>query len=64
MDEDGIATHNVAFTSVPSGATTPAVSPDLLKGKSFQVTLTTPGTYDYECQYHSTWMQAVIIVTG
>jgi plastocyanin len=55
--------HNVAFTSVPSGATTPGVSPNLNKGSTYQVTLTTPGVYKYECQYHSGWMQGTITVT-
>jgi cytochrome c oxidase subunit 2 len=64
VDQDSTATHNVAFTSVPSGATTPAVSPNLSKGSVFEVTLTTAGTYKYECQYHSGWMQGTIVVTG
>ena len=64
MDQDTDAVHNVAFTSVPSGAATPAVSPNLSKGSTFQVTLTTPGTYKYECQYHSGWMQGTIVVTS
>jgi plastocyanin len=63
-DQDTDAVHNIAFTSVPSGASTPAVSPNLSKGSTFQVTLTTPGTYKYECQYHSGWMQGTIVVTG
>ncbi|MDA4136177.1 MAG: plastocyanin/azurin family copper-binding protein [Thaumarchaeota archaeon] len=64
VDQDSSAVHNVAFTSVPSGASTPAVSPNLSKGSTFNVTLTTSGTYKFECQYHSAWMQGTIVVTG
>jgi plastocyanin len=42
----------------------PNPSPDLIKGSTFSVTLTTPGVYKYECQYHSSWMDAEIVVTG
>jgi len=63
-DQDTDAVHNVYFTSVPSGAAALTVSPNLSKGSTFQVTLTTPGTYKYECQYHSGWMQGTITVTG
>jgi plastocyanin len=62
-DQDSLAQHNVAFTSVPSGASTPGTSPNLQKGSTFQVTLSTPGTYHYECQYHSSWMLGTITVT-
>jgi len=66
-DQDSIAPHNVYFTSVPSGAANPNPSggaPTLVKGDTYSVTLTTPGTYDYICQFHATWMTAVITVTG
>jgi len=63
-DQDTSAIHNIVFTSVPSGATMPAASPNLSKGDTFQATLTTPGVYKYECQYHSGWMQGTITVTG
>ena len=63
VDQDS-STHNVDFTSVPPGATTPAISPDLKNGDTFQVTLTTAGTYHYQCDYHSGWMQGTITVTG
>jgi plastocyanin len=67
VDQDSIAPHNVYFTSIPAGATSPNPSggpPTLLKGETFSVTLTTPGTYDFECQFHSTWMQGVITVVS
>jgi plastocyanin len=66
VDHDTSATHNVYFTSVPSGASTPSPnpSPNLNNGNTFSVTLTTPGTYHYECQYHSGWMQGTITVTS
>ena len=64
-DQDTIP-HNVYFTSVPSGAANPnpANVPVLTQGSTYSVTLTTPGTYKYECQFHTGWMQATIIVTG
>ena len=61
-DQDSVAKHNVDFSSGPSGATLPSASPNLVKGSTFQVTLTTAGTYDYHCDYHS-WMVATITVT-
>jgi plastocyanin len=67
VDQDSGAPHNVYFTSVPSGATNPnpaAGPPTITKGDTYTVTLTTPGTYNYECQFHSTWMKATITVTG
>lgn len=69
MDEDTVAPHNVWFTSVPSGAANPntvagqASGYTLVKGDAVSYTLTTPGTYDYDCQFHSTWMQGSITVS-
>jgi len=57
--------HNIYFTSVPSGATVspnPSPNTNLWSSKQFSVTLTVPGTYDYECQYHY-WMTGTIVVT-
>jgi plastocyanin len=57
-------THNIDFTSVPSGATiSPNPSPNTPQwtNNTFSVTLTVPGTYVYSCQYHS-WMNGVIQV--
>jgi cytochrome c oxidase subunit II len=64
-DVDNSAIHNIYFTSVPTGASMPSPnpSPNLKQGTTFYVTLTTPGTYKYECQYHSGWMQGTIIVS-
>ena len=62
-DQDNSAAHDIAFTSVPAGASAPGNSPNLAVGSTFQVTLTTPGTYHYECQYHSSWMHGIIVVT-
>jgi plastocyanin len=67
IDQDSIAPHNVYFTTVPNGATNPNPAggpPTLVKGDTYTVTLTTPGTYDYECQFHSTWMLATITVVA
>jgi plastocyanin len=57
-------THDIYFTSVPSGATiSPNPSPNTPQwtNNTFSVTLTVPGTYVYSCQYHS-WMNGVIQV--
>ena len=62
-DQDGTAVHNVDFMTGPSGATLPSVSTNLKSGDTFQVTLTTPGTYTYVCDYHN-WMKGTITVTG
>jgi plastocyanin len=62
QDQDSSATHNVDFQTGPSGATLPSVSPNLKEGSTFQVTLTTPGTYTYVCDYHA-WMKGTITVT-
>jgi plastocyanin len=59
------AVHNIDFVSIPPGATIPGGTPssNLKQGQSYSVTLTTPGTYTYICDYHS-WMKATITVTG
>ncbi|MDA4118840.1 MAG: plastocyanin/azurin family copper-binding protein [Thaumarchaeota archaeon] len=63
-DQDSGAPHNVYFTSMPSGASiSSSPSPTLQKGDTYSVTLTTPGTYKFECQFHSTWMQGTITVS-
>ncbi|MDA4134261.1 MAG: plastocyanin/azurin family copper-binding protein [Thaumarchaeota archaeon] len=63
VDQDSSAVHNVDFTSGPSGAALPPTSPSLMNGQTFVVTLTTPGTYTYHCDYH-TWMLGTITVTA
>jgi plastocyanin len=58
------STHDIDFTSVPSGATiSPNPSPNTPQwtNNTFSVTLTVPGTYTYKCDYHS-WMNGVIQV--
>ena len=60
------AVHNIDFTvgafrRLDSQAERP--SPNLKQGNSYSVTLTTPGTYTYICDYHS-WMKGTITVTG
>ena len=70
MDQDTGAPHTVWFTSVPAGATNPNTAGGqssyytLTAGDSVTFTLTTPGVYHYECQFHTGWMQATITVTG
>ncbi len=54
--------HTVTSTSVPSGATA-FDSGNVNAGKSFSVTLTVPGTYQYHCAIHS-WMTGTIVVSG
>ncbi len=69
-DEDTTAPHNVWFTSVPTGATNPNTAAgqssfyQLTNGDTVSFTLTTPGTYSFECQFHSTWMHGTITVTS
>jgi plastocyanin len=69
-DQDTGAPHNVWFTSVPTGATNPNTAAGqssyytMTAGDSVSFTLTTPGVYHYECQFHTGWMQATITVTG
>ncbi len=63
-DDTGV-THNIDFTSVPGGSTVApgTTSPNLKGGNSYSITLTTPGTYTYVCDYHN-WMKGTITVTG
>ena len=55
--------HDVDFSSVPSGSsvTVGTSSPNLKNGQTWTITLTTPGTYKYVCDYHG-WMSASITV--
>jgi len=66
IDQDSVAPHNVYFTSMPGGATIADNNspPTMHQGDTYNVTLTVAGTYNYDCQFHSTWMQATIVVTG
>jgi len=61
---DTTAVHNVDFQSGPTGATLPPVSVNVKAGQSTApVTLTTPGTYTYVCDYHA-WMKGTVIVVA
>ena len=62
-DQDTSAVHNIDFQAVPSGSTVAqgTTSPNLKNGNSYNVTLTTPGTYTYVCDYHA-WMKGTITV--
>jgi plastocyanin len=64
-DQDSSAVHNIDFTGLPAGATIPGGTPsaNLKNGDTYTVTLTTPGTYSYVCDYHA-WMKGTITVTG
>jgi plastocyanin len=57
--------HNVDFTSIPAGASIAGGTPsgNLKQGNTYSVTLTTPGTYSYVCDFHG-WMKGTITVTG
>jgi len=57
------AQHTITFTSAPSGVSTSALSDpnNLAPGTTYTVTLTTPGTYQFHCQFHN-WMQGTITV--
>ncbi len=61
-DDTGV-THNVDFGTVPAGSTVPAgtTSPNMKGGATYTITLVTPGTYTYACDYHA-WMRGTIIV--
>lgn len=60
VNRDSIA-HTVVSTSVPAGAS-PFSSGTIQYGNVYSVTLTTPGTYKYECSIHP-FMTGTIIVT-
>jgi plastocyanin/predicted lipoprotein with Yx(FWY)xxD motif len=65
INSDTTSIHDIDFTSVPSGVTLPSnPSPNTNKwtDNEFSVTLTTPGTYSYLCDYHS-WMMGTITVS-
>ncbi len=59
--EDDPIPHTVTSTSVPEGASS-FDSANMDKGATFSATLTTPGTYQYDCSYHPGWMKGTIIV--
>jgi plastocyanin len=55
------APHTVTSTSVPSGASM-FNSGNMNSGATFSYTFTVPGTYKYDCTYHTLWMQGTVIV--
>jgi len=61
---DDTTDHTVTFISVPSGVKASTISAgDVPPGTSFgPITLTTPGTYIYHCQFHPAWMRGTIVV--
>jgi plastocyanin len=61
-NNDTGAFHTVTSTSVPSGASS-FDSGTLKLGQTFSYTFTVPGTYQYDCSFHS-WMTGTVIVKG
>jgi plastocyanin len=60
-DTAGAGTHHtVTSTSVPSGASS-FNSGDMAPGAKYTYTFTAPGTYQYDCEYHS-WMVGTVVV--
>jgi plastocyanin len=55
------APHTVTSTSVPSGASM-FDSGNMNSGATFSYTFTIPGTYKYDCTYHTLWMRGTVIV--
>jgi plastocyanin len=55
------APHTVTSTSVPSGASM-FDSGNMNSGATYTYTFTVPGTYRYQCTYHTIWMQGMVIV--
>jgi plastocyanin len=53
--------HTVNSTLVPIGASAFG-SGNLVAGMTFSHTFTQPGTYNYDCSYHPTWMKGTITV--
>ncbi len=66
INNDTTSIHNVYFLTMPTGATispNPSPNSNTWTNNVFTVTLTVPGTYTYECQYHNGWMHGTITVT-
>ncbi len=60
VNQDSVV-HTATSTSVPPGASM-FDSGSLASGSSFSVTLTTPGTYQFHCTVHPSYMIGTIIV--
>jgi plastocyanin len=61
-NEDG-ADHTVTFLTGPAGVNLASISnPDVGSGQTFTITLSTPGTYTYHCNFHPAWMHGMIVV--
>ena len=56
---DDSAAHTVTSTSAPAGACLD--SGNMGSGASYTYTFTAPGTYKYDCRYHS-WMTGTVVV--
>jgi plastocyanin len=54
--------HTATSTSVPAGASS-FDSGNLASGETYSHTFTVPGTYHYNCIYHS-WMTGTVVVAG
>jgi len=63
-NKDG-ADHTVTFLTGPAGVNLGSISdPDVGSGQSFTITLSTPGTYTYHCNFHPAWMHGTITVVA
>jgi len=54
--------HVIESVAWPSGGQPFAFA--LLPGRLYNLTLTTPGTYEYDCEWHPVWMIGTITVLG
>lgn len=62
INEDQTAEHDIQFESAPPGATVPFYpTQPLAYGDAYSITLTVPGAYSYQCEFHF-WMQGTIYV--
>jgi plastocyanin len=62
QDSQSGAPHNVHWLTQPSGGGAKDSPVTMTAGQSFTVTLTTPGTYTYDCSIHPAWMKGTITV--
>jgi plastocyanin len=53
--------HTVTPSDEPAGGVWSGGSGDLAPGASYSFTFTVPGTYAYQCSYHS-WMTGAVVV--